>query len=282
MAYTGSWRGPGYPRCATIIFARAPEDEQRAKPLISSSAAGTLVDTTELHRKLLERALEAAAGVLDANVLLVTTGDLESAREAALRQVPAPRLVVLPQTGSTFRERFETAVRQAFDDGYEHVVVVGSDTPELNTGILQQAYFQLDARFWKAARAGAAPLPRAVLGPALDGGYYLLGLSSFSRSPFVDIDFGGPEVTVDTSTALEQEGFAVSMLAVLPDIDDVVDAGIVVRRLQAWGRARDASLLALLLSILATATGVLPWLLVPRIHSLIELLPRDCRGPPLA
>lgn len=281
MAYTGSWRGVGALRCATVIFARAPEDEQRAKPLTPSSAAGTQVHATELHRKLIERALAVAADVLDADVRLVTTGDLEYARDAALRQVPAARLAVLPQTGSTFRERFETAVRQAFDDGYEHVVIVGSDTPELNTGILQQAYVQLDARFRMAARAGVAPRPRAVLGPALDGGYYLLGLSSFSRAPFVDIGFGGPDVTVDTVTALERAGFSVSTLAALPDIDDVADAGIVVRRLQARGRARDASLVVLLLSILATATSVLPWLAPPRICSLLELLPHDCRGPPL-
>jgi rSAM/selenodomain-associated transferase 1 len=269
MASPGAERA----RRATVIFARAPEDEQRAKPLGPSPMAGAHVHAAGLHRKLLERTLAAAAGVADTDVYLVTTGDLECAREAALHEVPASRLVVLPQTGDTFRERFEAAVAQAFEQGHDHVVVLGSDTPELGTAELEQAFLRLE----QGARTGA----HAVLGPATDGGYYLLGLSAFSRAPFVDIAFGGPRVAADTVTALEQAGFTVSLLSPLRDIDDLVDVGAAAQRFKARGRPEDASLLALLLSVLATRT-VLPSWHLPRTRSLVEFLPRDCRGPPSA
>ena len=270
--------GAAHARCATVIFARAPEDEQRAKPLLPSPAGGAQAHAAELHRKLLERTLAAAAEVANTDVRLVTTGDLACARQAALRQVPASRLVVLPQTGRTFRERFEAAVREAFDEGYDRVVVLGSDTPELGAAQLAQAFARLAPG---SDGSDGAPRSHAVLGPATDGGYYLLGLSSFSRAPFVDIAFGGPEVAVDTVTALEHAGFAVSLLVPLPDIDDLAGVEAAALRLQAHGRPEDASLLILLLSVLAAARA-LPWRQAPHPRSLIELLPRDCRGPPPA
>lgn len=260
-------------RRATIIFARAPEDEQRAKPLLPSPAAGPPLHAAKLHRKLLECTLVAAASVVDTDVRLVTTGDLKDAREAALRRVPASRLVVLRQTGGSFNERFEAAVRQTFDEGYDHIVILGSDTPELGAAHIEQAFAQL-------AR-GAHPRAQAVLGPATDGGYYILGLSSFSRAPFVDISLGGPHVAIDTVTALEQAGFAVSLLVPLPDIDDLTDVGTAALRLQARHRPEDAALLALLLLVLAPAMG-LPPCSGARAHALTEFLPRDCRGPPPA
>lgn len=243
--------------------------------MLPSPAAGPHTHAAELHRKLLERTLTAAAGVANTDVRLVTTGDLQCARRAALHQVPASRLIVLPQVGSSFRERFEAAVRQAFDEDYDHVVVLGSDTPDLDAAQLTQAFARLEPA------PGGEPRACAVLGPATDGGYYLLGLSSFSRAPFVDIAFGGPEVAVDTITALERAGFAVSLLAPLPDIDDLADVESAAQRLQARGRPEDALLLILLLSVLS-ATRVLPWCHAPHTRSLIELLPRDCRGPPPA
>jgi rSAM/selenodomain-associated transferase 1 len=254
-----------------VVFARAPEDEQRFKPLLGTPAASRAGLAAALHRRLVERALTTAAGVTDADVLLVTTRELARAEEAAGHQVPASRLRVLPQTGSTFAERYESAVRQAFAAGYHHVIVVGSDTPELDQAQLEQAFIRLE----HGARVGAT----AVLGPALDGGYYLLGLTAFSRAPFVGIPFGGPEVTATTVAALEHAGYAVSLLEALPDIDERADVALAAARLCARGRPGDAQLRVLMLAILAVVVTPAAW---PEPHACSpdEFGPCDARGPP--
>jgi rSAM/selenodomain-associated transferase 1 len=263
-------------RRAVVVFTRAPEDEQNAKPLLPTprlptrGTRDTRAHTAALHRQLIDHALSAAAAVTDADVLLVTTSDLGRASEAALHQVPADRLHVFAQSGSTFAERFETAVHQAFTAGYGQVVVIGSDTPELGAVELQEAFARLTA---------GAP-HGAVLGPSHDGGYYLLGLSAFSRAAFAGIAFGGPHVAAETAVQLERAGYAVSLLAPLTDIDRAADLGAVATRLCTRQRPGDALLCVALLLVLSIQTASAPHE-PPRPRSLGEFLPRDTRGPPL-
>ncbi|HEX2570648.1 MAG TPA: TIGR04282 family arsenosugar biosynthesis glycosyltransferase [Polyangia bacterium] len=268
--------GEQTPRRAVVVFARSPEDERRAKPLAGRVPGIGGARTETLHRVLIERTLEAAGTLEDADVLLVTTGDLGRARELALRHVAQARLQVLPQAGRSFGERFESAVALAFAAGYHRVVTVGSDTPELDAAALERAFAGLEA-------PGAAR--PAVLGPSLDGGYYLLGLSSFSRAPFADIAFGSAEVAADTVAALEQAGYAVDLLAPLPDIDDLQDVGRVATRLSVRRHVGsdtgpgDARLLAALRAVLAAALAFPP-IETHRVLSRGELRSLGPRGPP--
>jgi uncharacterized protein len=67
------------------------------------------------------------------------------------------------QEGSDFGTRFSNAFQSIFSKGYERVIAIGSDCPMLTTKILQQAAQQLETE-------------NVVLGPAIDGGVYLIGL----------------------------------------------------------------------------------------------------------
>ena len=238
---------------------------------------GAGAQTETLHRALIERTLEAAGTLESADVLLITTGDLERARDLALRHVPPARLQVLPQAGQSFGERFERAVALAFAAGYQQVVTVGSDTPELDAAALERAFDGL------GTAPGAAR--SAVIGPSLDGGYYLLGLSSFSQAPFADIAFGSAQVAADTVAALEQAGYAVDLLAPLPDIDDLQDVGRVATRLSVRRHMRpgagsgDVRLLAALLAVLYAVLSF-PSIETDLALSRDELRPLGPRGPP--
>lgn len=264
------------PRRAVVIFARSPEDERRAKPL-AERPGGAGAQTETLHRVLIERTLAAAGTLEAADVLLVTTGNLERACDLALRHVPPARLQVLPQVGQSFGERFENAVALAFDAGYHYVVAVGSDTPEFDAVALERAFDSL-----AAARSAVRA---AVLGPSLDGGYYLLGLSSFSRVPFVDIAFGGAQVAADTTAALQQAGYTVDLLTPLPDIDDLQGVRRVATRLSVRRHMRprsDAGDVRLLAALLAVFSAILifPAMETPLVLSGDELRPFGPRGPP--
>ncbi len=74
----------------------------------------------------------------------------------------------VPQVGTDLGARLAQAVETAFQEGTKRIIVVGADCPELNQEDLQQAFEALANR-------------DVVLGPARDGGYYLIGLQSQSR-----------------------------------------------------------------------------------------------------
>lgn len=74
------------------------------------------------------------------------------------------------QTGETFGEKLVNAFRAVFDEGYDHVIAVGNDTPQLTSGHLSEAS--------KLLNSNSASI---ILGPAGDGGTWLMG---FSRNAF--------------------------------------------------------------------------------------------------
>jgi glycosyltransferase A (GT-A) superfamily protein (DUF2064 family) len=193
-----------------LVFARLPRDERRCKPLVSGARKGRdLVACRRaveaMHLALLGRTLDAACAS-GAAVRLVTTG-------AVPRALARPGLETARQIEGTFAERLERAVADAFADGWRHVVVVGGDTCDLDAAHLDAAFRELDA-----ARA-----PRAVLGPATDGGYYLLGLSEFTAAPFVDAALRVRDAGRATAAVLRAAGYEVSSLAPLHDVDGESD-----------------------------------------------------------
>lgn len=87
------------------------------------------------------------------------------------------------QTGTTFGERLTNALLQVFGQGYAHVVVIGNDTPGLRTRHIMAAVAALDSSDW-------------VVGPAIDGGIYVLGVnySAFNPEWLAELPWRTPEL----------------------------------------------------------------------------------------
>lgn len=225
-----------------------------------------------VHRALLDHALEAAAEVDGADVVLVTTGDLAEERAGAEKIVDPARLRVLRQPSGTFAEKLEYAAAQAFEHGYRHVVLIGADTPELRAGHLVDAFLALVG--------GGERRHRAVLGLSNDGGYYLLGLSAFTAAAFRAVEFGTARTAAQTLDALAADGFLVSRLEALADIDDARDVASAVVRLRAGGEPRLRAILLLLETLVSSRAAPSffdePVVLRPAPHAV------DARGPPAA
>lgn len=118
----------------------------------------------------------------------------------------------LPQEGADLGERMDHAFRKAFSEGVSRAVLIGSDIPDLPPALLQDAVGRLD-------RTGA------VIGPARDGGYYLIGFRSDAFFPEI---FRGPEWSSDTvfRTTLqifERARQQVSLLTPWRDVDTIDD-----------------------------------------------------------
>ena len=232
------------------MFARLPREERRAKPLFAG-APGRGVEA--LHGGLLRRALAAARSAL-VPTRLVTTGE-------ARRRLTFPGLEVVRQTGSTFAERLEHAVAGAFADGWQQLVVIGGDTPTLDASHLRDAFACLDAATGR----------QAVIGPACDGGYYLLGLNAFEPAVFRDVPLCTAETGRATALARTLAGVSVATRARLPDGDDEADVRALARR---PGQLRLVA--ALLLSSLASTDA-----LVRGWSSILRTATIRSRGPPV-
>ena len=263
-----------------VVFAHTPAEEARAKPLRGGQPASrghkaavpAVPAVRHLHEALLRSTLRTAAGLAKADILLVTTGDVEQGRSLAEAIVPRSRLQVCRQDGASFATRLAGAVEQAFAS-YDRVVVVGSDTPELDTRLLREAFSSLDAEGSAGARR------RAVLGPATDGGYYLLGLSRFTPAAFQDIPFGQAQVASATLAALAHAGYAVRLLPPLADVDSAADLAALTVRLKRSGRPGVRVLLDIALRILAGGPLLFPTRL-PALLAWPRLGDVDSRGPP--
>ncbi len=109
--------------------------------------------------------------------------------------------------------RMERAVAAAFTEGAESVVVIGGDCPQLTADHLAAAFTAL-------AHSDA------VLGPAADGGYYLIGLRRPQPALFQDITWGGPEVRAQTLAAARAQRLEVAELATLSDVDVPADLAV--------------------------------------------------------
>ena len=123
------------------------------------------------------------------------------------------------QAGATFGKRLSRAMEQAFALGYEQLLVIGNDCPQLDTPLLRRALARL-------AEGGV------VLGPATDGGVYLMGVA---RSYFEATAWGElPWQTAALGQALvahcQATGATVHYLQRLADVDNEQDLAQLLRQ----------------------------------------------------
>lgn len=127
------------------------------------------------------------------------------------------------QIGTTFDQRLAGAMCATFARGYEHLLVIGNDCPQLTGALLRRA-------------VAAVQTTGAVLGPATDGGVYLLGLSRtlFEQGAGQRLPWQTPHLGAALRRQLRQLGATVHHLRELADIDDEASLAQVLRQPLAW------------------------------------------------
>ncbi len=115
------------------------------------------------------------------------------------------------QNGSDLGKRMHNAFKNAFlKNDQQKVVVIGTDCAELTTEILDEAFEELDRN-------------EVVIGPAVDGGYYLLGMKKFVSELFIDIPWSTSEVLGTTIARIQELGHTYLLLKELNDVDTIED-----------------------------------------------------------
>jgi len=112
------------------------------------------------------------------------------------------------QYGNDLGERMQNAFQQLFDSNYKNVIIIGSDLLDLNSAIINKAFSLINEY-------------DAVIGPAKDGGYYLLGLKAANPKLFKNKEWGTETVRRDTLNDLKNS--TVFTLDELNDIDTFED-----------------------------------------------------------
>lgn len=108
------------------------------------------------------------------------------------------------QIGEDLGVRMLNAFKHGFDAGYEKVMIIGSDLYDLSAKIIENAFVALDKN-------------DAVLGPAKDGGYYLLGMNALQEKVFKGKEWGTETVQKETLKDLKDK--KVFLLKELNDVD---------------------------------------------------------------
>lgn len=129
--------------------------------------------------------------------------------EPLFRALLPPGFGLVPQRGDTLGDRLHNAAADLFAAGYAAVCLVDSDSPTLPPAALERAVAALER-----------PGERVVLGPAEDGGYYLIGVKATRGRLFADIEWSTDRVLAQTVARAREVGLEVELLPRWYDVDD--------------------------------------------------------------
>lgn len=135
------------------------------------------------------------------------------------------------QSGNTLGDRLTVAMTErVFFHAAEKVIVIGSDDPAITRELIDTAFRLLDSCEW-------------VIGPAHDGGYYLLGTrgASFRTSVFHDISWGESTVYADTLKRIRELNGTLAVLPRRRDIDHLSDLQTFLASAEATSRVLAAA-----------------------------------------
>jgi rSAM/selenodomain-associated transferase 2/rSAM/selenodomain-associated transferase 1 len=239
-----------------IIFTRYPEPGQvktRLIPALGAQGAASLVkslgrDTLAWGMALARREpvrLEARFHGGDPKAMLAWLGGAPLYR---------------PQGPGDLGERMARSLHQALQEGEQRVVLVGTDCPRRDDRLLARAFQALADH-------------DLVLGPAQDGGYYLVGLSRPAPAIFQGMTWGTAQVLTQTLAAASRAGLSVHLLDTLPDIDQPVDLALLAEAPSPPALEPDPGLISVVMPALNEAANLAaslePLLAAPGVEVLV-------------
>lgn len=202
-----------------IIFTRYPEPGKTKTRLIP--ALGT-IGAANLQRQMTEYTIFQVRELQKVTAISVEVrfagGDLQ-----LMQDWLGLGLVYQPQGEGDLGSRMARSLFDAFESGAKEVMIIGTDCPGVNAQILATAFEQLQAF-------------NLVLGPAIDGGYYLIGLRQPIPELFVNIEWGTAQVFQKTVEIAHLLNLSPVYLPTLADVDRPEDLPVWEQTLEGeWG-----------------------------------------------
>jgi rSAM/selenodomain-associated transferase 1 len=189
---------------ALIIFARKPElgnVKTRLAAQIGEAAALTIYEKLLHHTKRVAEQCDC-----DTYVFLSQVSENDFWKDFLLEV----------QAEGDLGEKMYAAFHHLFDIGYKRVVIIGSDCPSLRPAHVTEAFAALHER-------------DVVLGPAADGGYYLLGMHRLHHALFHGKEWSTPTIFVETIHSIDGLALTYYLLPMLTDVDEKEDVPLAWR-----------------------------------------------------
>jgi hypothetical protein len=203
--------------CALAVMAKASRvgyAKTRLVPPLRQDEAATL-NTCFLRDVGSVVAQACTRGGIDAFAAYTPVG-----AEAAFDGLLPPGFRLLAQRGADLGERLFHAAEDFFAAGYQSMCLINSDSPTLPPALLREAVDAL-----------RAPGDRLILGPAEDGGYYLIGLKRAHPRLFEEIAWSTASVLASTLDRAREIGLETKLLPPWYDVDDAISLGWLCREL---------------------------------------------------
>ena len=189
-----------------ILFGRYPRPgstKTRMIPVLGPAGAA------HLQRRLAERTVAAAKRCVRRTGARLVFHHEGGSKKQMIRWLGRPDIDLVDQAGGDLGHRMFVALQAAFGQGARHVVLVGTDVPEISSGVLEQAFRRLRRS-------------DLVFGPSTDGGYWLVGMNR-PENLFTDIPWSTPAVLKSTLALAKRKKMAVRLLEPLCDLDEPAD-----------------------------------------------------------
>lgn len=155
----------------------------------------------EVYRQLIGRTKTAAAHAR-ADVMFYFSHDLDD--------TIWPKSKSAIQQGEDLGQRMRTAFEEGFKKGYDRICLIGSDLPDISSQLIDQAFQSL-------------AFMDTVIGPSVDGGYYLIGLKRLIPEIFENIEWSTNKVLEQTLEKLTKKKESYFLLETKNDIDTLED-----------------------------------------------------------
>ncbi len=185
---------------ALILFIKYPE-AGNVKTRLGAEVGFELA--AELYRLFIQQTFEL---VQNCSAQKVFVAFEPADREAEFSEFIPKQFAVFPQKGKNLGERMLNAFQYAFARGYKNVAILGSDSPTLPLKNIDEAFEKLSKS-------------DLVLGPAEDGGYYLIGLTQTHPDLFDNIEWSSGSVMQTTLDRAEKLRLQCKLLSVWYDVD---------------------------------------------------------------
>ena len=191
---------------AIIIFAKYPQ-AGNVKTRLARTTGNEFA--ANFYKICAEHTFAEIKKITDNNIAKYLFYSEESEKDKIRRWVGSD-FITYAQTGKNLGEKMKNAFNKIFKNGFEQVLVIGTDLPDLSANLIKDAFNTLTKT-------------EIVIGPSADGGYYLLGMKKLHNFLFEDIIWSTDEVYAETLKKIEQKKLKFAKLTVLNDIDTEID-----------------------------------------------------------
>lgn len=192
-------------KAAVIVFCKHPDPgkvKTRLAKTLGIQRAATIYKDMVVHTLLQTGRLTTPATTL---VLFQPSEDLPR-----MQAWLGSHWIYIPQADGDLGEKMAASMKHAFAMGFRQAVIIGSDCPSLQS-------FHIDKAFEKLK------VSDVVIGPAHDGGYYLIGANAIHSELFSDMEWSTPGVLAETMQRVEKLNLTPSLLETLRDVDTEED-----------------------------------------------------------